>query len=91
MEMENSRVEWTGRAFNPWIGYQHMSPACTNCYAGTMINHRLVPTEWRKDLFALIRKDRGQQTIMKINRGLLARHLFAGVTSISAGRKKKEI
>jgi hypothetical protein len=51
----------------------------------------LVPTEWRKDLFALIRKDRGQQTIMKINRGLLARHLFAGVTSISAGRKKKEI
>jgi hypothetical protein len=77
MEMENSRVKWTGRPFNIWIGYQPVRPA--------------VPAEWRKDLFALIRKDRGQQKIMKINRGLMARHLFAGVTSISAGRKKKEI
>ena len=89
--MKKSKIEWIGRTFNPWIGYQHVRPACTNCYAETMINHRLVPAEWRKDLFALTRKDRGQQTIMKINRGLLARHLFAGVTSISAGRKKKEI
>ena len=89
--MENSRVKWTGRTINPWIGYQHISPGCTNSYVETMINNRVVPAEWRKDLFASIRKDRGQQKIMKINRGLMARHVFAGVTSISAGRKKKEI
>ena len=75
--MKESKIEWSGRTFNIWIGYQPVRPA--------------VPAEWRKDLFALIRKDRGQQKIMKINRGLVARLLFAGVTSISAGRKKKEI
>jgi hypothetical protein len=75
--MKESKIEWSGRTFNIWIGCQSVRPA--------------VPAEWRKDLFALIRKDRGQQKITKINRGLMARLLFAGVTSISAGRKKKEI
>jgi hypothetical protein len=63
-----------------------VSSGCGHCYAET-----LIPAKGQKDLFALIRKDRGQQTIMKINRGFLARHLFAGVTSISAGRKKKGV
>ena len=45
-----------------------VSSGCGHCYAET-----LIPAKGRKDLFALIRKDRGQQTIMKINRGLLAR------------------
>jgi hypothetical protein len=76
MEMEKTKTQPTNV----------VSSGCGHCYAET-----LIPAKGRKDLFALIRKDRGQQTIMKINRGLLARHLFAGVTSISAGRKKKEI
>jgi len=30
---ENSKIEWTDHTFNPWIGCQAISPACTNCYA----------------------------------------------------------
>lgn len=29
----NSGIEWTDHTFNPWIGCQKVSPACTHCYA----------------------------------------------------------
>jgi len=29
----NSKIEWTDHTFNPWIGCQHVSPACDHCYA----------------------------------------------------------
>ena len=31
--MEKSKIEWTDNTFNPWIGCQHVSPGCENCYA----------------------------------------------------------
>lgn len=30
---KNSLIEWTDHTFNPWIGCQHVSPACDHCYA----------------------------------------------------------
>ena len=30
---ENSAIEWTDHTFNPWIGCQHVSDGCHNCYA----------------------------------------------------------
>lgn len=30
---ENSAIEWTHHTFNPWIGCEHVSPGCDNCYA----------------------------------------------------------
>jgi protein gp37 len=33
--MENSKIEWTDHTFNPWMGCQHVSPGCDNCYAET--------------------------------------------------------
>ncbi|EUC12109.1 Phage protein Gp37/Gp68 [Paraburkholderia hospita] len=34
---ENSKIEWTDHTytFNPWEGYQEVSPGCDNCYAET--------------------------------------------------------
>lgn len=28
-----SQISWTDATFNPWVGCQKVSPACTNCYA----------------------------------------------------------
>jgi protein gp37 len=28
-----TKIEWTDSTFNPWIGCQHVSPGCENCYA----------------------------------------------------------
>ncbi len=33
--MENSKIEWCDHTFNPWIGCQHVSLGCDNCYAET--------------------------------------------------------
>jgi len=29
----NSKIEWCEHTFNPWVGCQHVSPACLHCYA----------------------------------------------------------
>jgi protein gp37 len=43
---ENSKIEWTDHTFNPWIGCQHVSPGCDQCYAETMMDHRYGKVEW---------------------------------------------
>lgn len=30
---ENTKIEWATHTFNPWVGCEKVSPACTNCYA----------------------------------------------------------
>lgn len=30
---KDSKIEWTHHTFNPWIGCEHVSPGCQNCYA----------------------------------------------------------
>jgi protein gp37 len=30
---EVTGIQWTDHTFNPWIGCQHVSPGCVNCYA----------------------------------------------------------
>ena len=37
---ENSRIEWTHHTFNPWIGCQHVSSGCENCYAEKLAKWR---------------------------------------------------
>ena len=44
--MKNSPIEWTHHTFNPWIGCTQVSPACDNCYAMTMMDHRYHRVEW---------------------------------------------
>lgn len=43
---ENSKIEWTTHTFNPWIGCQKMSPACDNCYAEALMDHRYGKVKW---------------------------------------------
>ena len=31
--MDNTNISWTDATFNPWIGCQHVSAGCDNCYA----------------------------------------------------------
>ncbi len=42
----NSAIEWTTHTFNPWIGCQHVSPGCDNCYAEAKMDHRFGKVEW---------------------------------------------
>ena len=44
--MENSKIEWTDHTFNPWIGCQHVSPGCDNCYAETLMATRYGRVDW---------------------------------------------
>jgi protein gp37 len=37
---------YADHTFNPWIGCQHVSPACDNCYAEAMMDHRYGKVEW---------------------------------------------
>ncbi len=46
---ENSKIEWTTHTFNPWIGCTKVSPACDNCYAEAMMDHRYGRVEWGGD------------------------------------------
>ena len=47
--VENSKIEWTDHTFNPWIGCTKVSPACDNCYAEAMMDHRLGRVKWGAD------------------------------------------
>lgn len=33
-----TKIEWAHHTFNPWLGCQHVSPGCENCYAETLAN-----------------------------------------------------
>jgi protein gp37 len=55
--VEKTKIEWTGTfddkgvlqrgfTFNPWIGCTKVSPACTNCYAETLMDTRYGRVEW---------------------------------------------
>lgn len=43
---ENSKIEWTDRTFNPWIGCTKVGPGCDNCYAENMMDHRYGRVKW---------------------------------------------
>lgn len=43
---ENSKIEWTDHTFNPWVGCTPVSPACDNCYAEAMMDHRFGRVRW---------------------------------------------
>ncbi len=35
--MENSKIEWTDHTWNPWMGCNKVSDACTHCYIGPVL------------------------------------------------------
>lgn len=39
--MRNSKISWTDHTFNPWIGCQHVSAECDNCYADALVTNRM--------------------------------------------------
>lgn len=43
---ENTKIEWCHHTFNPWIGCQHVSPGCDNCYAETLMDKRYGKVQW---------------------------------------------
>ena len=43
---DNTRIEWADKTFNPWIGCTAVSPACANCYAESMMDHRFGRVRW---------------------------------------------
>lgn len=43
---ENSKIEWTVHTWNPWIGCTQVSPACDDCYAMVMMDHRYGKVRW---------------------------------------------
>jgi len=43
---ENSKIEWTRHTWNPWIGCTQVSPACDQCYAMVMMDHRYGKVRW---------------------------------------------
>lgn len=38
---ENSGIQWTDNTQNFWIGCRKVSPACRDCYAGTLVQNRM--------------------------------------------------
>ena len=43
---KNSKISWTKHTFNPFIGCQHVSPGCDNCYAETLMDKRFEKVKW---------------------------------------------
>lgn len=43
---ENSKIEWTVHTWNPWMGCTQVSPACDDCYAMVMMDHRYGKVRW---------------------------------------------
>lgn len=44
--MQNFSIEWMHHTFNPWIGCTQVSPACDNCYAMVLMDHRYHRVRW---------------------------------------------
>lgn len=43
---ENSSIGWTDHTFNPWFGCMRVSPGCFNCYAESLMDHRMHKVKW---------------------------------------------
>jgi len=43
---EVTAIEWCDHTFNPWIGCTNVSPACDNCYAEALMDHRYGRVRW---------------------------------------------
>jgi protein gp37 len=43
---DTTKIEWTDSTFNPWVGCQHVSPGCNNCYAEAMMDKRYGKVKW---------------------------------------------
>ena len=43
---KNSKISWTKHTFNPFIGCQHVSAGCDNCYAETLMDKRFGKVKW---------------------------------------------
>lgn len=43
---EVTKIAWTDHTFNPWIGCQRVSPACTHCYAEWFVTNRMGKDAW---------------------------------------------
>lgn len=39
-------IEWADSTFNPWMGCTKVSPACDNCYAQNLMEHRMHKAVW---------------------------------------------
>lgn len=42
-----TKIEWTDRTYNPWIGCSEVSPGCRNCYAKALVNRRNWDADWK--------------------------------------------
>lgn len=45
-EQKEGGISWCDYTFNPWIGCQKVSPACSNCYAERDFDHRYKKAKW---------------------------------------------
>lgn len=43
---EDTKISWCDSTFNPWIGCSKVGPGCDNCYAESMMDHRLHVAKW---------------------------------------------
>jgi protein gp37 len=43
---EQTKIEWADSGFNPWLGCQHVSDGCENCYAETEMDKRYHRVVW---------------------------------------------
>ena len=43
---EVTEIGWTDSTFNPWLGCQHVSEGCRNCYAESMMDRRYGRVKW---------------------------------------------
>ena len=46
--MENTKIAWSHHTHNEWIGCDKVSPACKNCYAEELMDHRFGRVNWGK-------------------------------------------
>jgi protein gp37 len=44
--MAETKIEWANFVFNPWLGCQHVSEGCKNCYAEAMMDKRYGKVKW---------------------------------------------
>jgi len=43
---ENSKIEWTDRTFNPWMGCTKVAAGCANCYAERDMDKHYHKVQW---------------------------------------------
>lgn len=43
---DQTAITWCDSTFNPWVGCTKISPACDNCYAERLMDHRMHRVQW---------------------------------------------